>query len=68
MTSRLTRVSRSSKPAIVKLMCPSCRSVRRCSPVGIATIGRRRREVLECSESTCGLQWIPVRDHIVNPT
>lgn len=51
-------------PFVAVLLCPSCRVPRRCKPVGIATVGRRRREVLQCSEPSCELVWCPGREHL----
>jgi hypothetical protein len=49
------------------LVCPACRAVRRVKPVGAATIGRQRREVVECLDPSCSLQWLPARSAIPNP-
>ncbi|WP_269857953.1 hypothetical protein [Streptomyces sp. RPT161] len=59
-------MTRPVKVPVVLLHCPSCRTARRCKPIGVATIGRRRREVLECTADDCGLQWVPARTHIPN--
>ncbi|WP_269858752.1 hypothetical protein [Streptomyces sp. RPT161] len=53
-----------TKPVFVSLLCPACRTQRRCRAVGVATVGKRRREVVECGETSCGLAWVPTRQHL----
>lgn len=64
MTSRMTKVSRTAKTPVVEVVCPACRATRRCGSVGTATVRNRRREVLECPDPACQLQWLPVRNHL----
>lgn len=69
VTTRLTKVSCTSKTPAVQVVCPACRATRRCRSIGTATVNRTRREVLECGEPTCGLQWLPARTHLtITPT
>jgi hypothetical protein len=67
LTKRLVKLSTASRPPVVSLVCPGCRAVRRVKPVGAATIGRQRREVVECLDPSCSLQWLPARSAIPNP-
>ncbi|MFC9631406.1 hypothetical protein ACFTY8_19445 [Streptomyces mirabilis] len=53
-----------TKPVHVLLLCPACRAQRRCRPVGTAVVGKRRREVVECGDKSCGLQWVAAREHL----
>lgn len=64
MTSRIAKVSRTSKTPAVQLVCPACRAIRRCQPVGTGTVRKIRRELVECLAADCGLIWAPARTHL----
>lgn len=64
MTTRLTRTAKTARTPVITLMCPACRCLRKCRPVGTAVVAKRRREVLECTFESCGLQWLPARTHL----
>ncbi|MEY9839681.1 hypothetical protein [Streptacidiphilus sp. EB103A] len=64
MATHLVRVSRTSRPPGVQVLCPACRSIRKARPVGVATIDGKRREILQCSEKTCELTWVPSKAHV----
>jgi hypothetical protein len=55
------------RPAAVQLVCPACRAVRKAQPVGVATIAKRRREVVQCLSADCGLTWLPERTSVPAP-
>lgn len=59
-----TRTTKTAKTVTVLLMCPSCRCLRKCRPVGVAVIARRRREVMQCGQESCSLVWVPARSHL----
>jgi hypothetical protein len=67
VTTRIAKTTRGSRTPTVTLMCPACRCVRRARPVGTAVIGGKRREVLQCAERTCELEWVPTKAHIPKP-
>lgn len=64
MTTRIMRTQRTRKPPLVFLHCPGCRAPRKCRPVGTATVDGKRLEVVECTDKTCELRWVPTRQHI----
>lgn len=64
MASRLTRTSRTPRVPVISLVCPGCRALRRCKPVGAGTVAGKRRELVECTDSACALVWAPARRHI----
>jgi hypothetical protein len=57
-----------SKPTVVETVCPSCGAIRRCRPVGTATIGKLTVRVLQCPEPACELQWCPPRPRFTTAT
>ncbi|NNN36120.1 hypothetical protein HLK59_38320 [Streptomyces sp. S3(2020)] len=52
------------KAVFAILLCPACRAQRRCRAVGTATVASQRREVVECGEASCGLQWVATRQDL----
>ena len=58
------RLMAATKPVFTVLLCPACRTQRRCRTVGVATVGKRRREVLQCTDTSCELVWCPGREHL----
>ncbi|MHA6762069.1 hypothetical protein [Streptacidiphilus sp. PAMC 29251] len=55
---------RPARKPIVILHCPACRTARKCSPVGSATVAGKRREVVQCGDRDCLLAWVPAREHV----
>lgn len=49
------------KPPPVETLCPSCAAIRRCRPVGTATINGQTARVLQCPDPSCELEWCPPR-------
>jgi hypothetical protein len=67
MATRLTRTStKAPKKVFIQALCPSCRGVRRCLSVGTGTVDGRRREIIRCTAKDCELEFLPVRDHLVD--
>ena len=57
--------SRTRRPEIL-IMCPSCPVPRRARAVAAATGESKHREVVQCSEKSCELTWLPQRTHLVS--
>lgn len=64
MTTRILKTQRTKRVPVVLLHCPGCRAPRKAKPVGVATVDGRRLEVVECSDQSCSLRWVPTRQHI----
>lgn len=67
MTKRIVKLSTTSRPPVVSLVCPGCRAIRRVKPVGHAVINKRRREAVQCTADDCQLTWVPERAAIPDP-
>lgn len=61
---RVVKLSTTSRPPVLQLVCPGCRAVRKCHSVGTAVIAKRRREVVRCAAADCQLTWVPERGHV----
>jgi len=66
MTTRIAKTSRTAKTPVVALICPACRGVRKCKPVGSGSVGGKRRDIVQCGDRSCELVWVPQRDHLAD--
>lgn len=64
VTTRMLKTARKPRKPVIVLLCPSCRASRRCTPAGTASVDGKRREVVQCSEKTCELLWVPAKIHV----
>jgi hypothetical protein len=64
VTTRLTRTSTSTRRATIRIHCPACQATTKALSVGRATVGKQRKEVVQCLTHECGLTWVPERHHL----